>query len=174
MKLTELSSFLLLFLCLIYFQIQHFDFQFSFSKSAQSLLLSWPQHITLMRPGLDVPIRLGLLLGISREGATGLSLIYIHICIDYIPDSDKFRPRLTFVRVIRRSVWFTNIEPPVESVLCVEFISKLILYQWSCSWWESNSKSERWIKDNTILWGCRWWDTNSQPQFCELNILFIV
>ena len=38
----------------------------------------------------------------------------------------KFRPPLIFVRAIRTSVSFTNIiDRPVESVLCVEFISTL-------------------------------------------------
>ena len=55
------------------------------------------QRVTLIRPRRDAPIRLVLLLGISREGVTGFSLIYI----DYIPDSNKFRPPLPLVRVIR-------------------------------------------------------------------------
>ena len=50
-------------------------FSFSFSKSAQSQLLSWPLNSTLMRPRRAAPIRLELLLGISRGGATGFSLI---------------------------------------------------------------------------------------------------
>ena len=43
-------------------------FSFSFSKSAQSQLLSWSLNSTLMRPRRAAPIRLELLLGISRGG----------------------------------------------------------------------------------------------------------
>ena len=106
-KLTELLSFLLLFLCLIHFEIQHFDFQFNFSKSAQSLLLSCmtterSEQLCRGQDGYANSVRIP-----TWDIQRGRNKFFINLYsfhFDYILDSDKFRPPLSSVCSIRTSV----------------------------------------------------------------------
>ena len=115
-----------------------FSVQF-FKKCAVSVVV-----ITTERSAREqAPIWLGCLLGISRGGATGLSLI----CIDYIPNSN-----LPYILYASFELLCHSRTSSCQLCLCVEFISKLTLpVVLQCLWRETNGKRKEHKKQHNFV-----------------------